>query len=71
MKREPGNGCREFGGRDLEEIEPEGWVKDCWKKKNGRAEWIRTTDLHTPSVAHYQTVLRPDFQTVSWQGLGC
>lgn len=34
--------------------------RDAGGRKNGRTEWIRTTDIHTPSVARYQTALRPD-----------
>jgi hypothetical protein len=28
--------------------------------KAGRGDWIRTSDLHTPSVMRYQAALRPD-----------
>ena len=28
--------------------------------KNGRGDWIRTSDPHTPSVMRYQAALRPD-----------
>ena len=28
--------------------------------KTGRGDWIRTSDLHTPSVMRYQAALRPD-----------
>ena len=34
--------------------------KDFAIEKYGRTEWIRTTDLHGPIVARYQTALRPD-----------
>jgi hypothetical protein len=27
----------------------------------GRGDWIRTSDLHTPSVMRYQAALRPDW----------
>jgi hypothetical protein len=27
---------------------------------NGRGDWIRTSDPHTPSVMRYQAALRPD-----------
>ena len=30
-------------------------------KKDGRGDWIRTSDLHTPSVMRYQAALRPDW----------
>ena len=29
--------------------------------KAGRGDWIRTSDLHTPSVMRYQAALRPDW----------
>ena len=32
------------------------------EKKNGRDDWIRTSDLHTPSVALYQAKLRPEHE---------
>ncbi len=28
--------------------------------KDGRGDWIRTSDPHTPSVMRYQAALRPD-----------
>jgi hypothetical protein len=28
--------------------------------KNGRSDWIRTSDPHTPSVMRYQAALRSD-----------
>ncbi len=30
-------------------------------RENGRGDWIRTSDLHTPSVMRYQAALRPDW----------
>ena len=30
------------------------------KVKNGRGDWIRTSDLFVPNEARYQTALRPD-----------
>jgi hypothetical protein len=27
---------------------------------DGRGDWIRTSDPHTPSVMRYQAALRPD-----------
>ena len=30
-------------------------------KNDGRGDWIRTSDLHTPSVMRYQAALRPDW----------
>src|SRR5947209_18316611 len=32
-----------------------------FRGKNGRGDWIRTSDLHTPSVMRYQAALRPDW----------
>ncbi len=29
--------------------------------RDGRGDWIRTSDLHTPSVMRYQAALRPDW----------
>ena len=34
----------------------------------GRGDWIRTSDLHTPSVMRYQAALRPDLAGASRQG---
>ena len=36
----------------------------------GRGDWIRTSDLHTPSVMRYQAALRPDLAGASRQALG-
>jgi hypothetical protein len=36
--------------------------------KAGRGDWIRTSDLHTPSVMRYQAALRPDLAGASRQG---
>ena len=36
--------------------------------KTGRGDWIRTSDLHTPSVMRYQAALRPDLAWASRQG---
>src|SRR4051794_34145533 len=36
---------------------------------NGRGDWIRTSDLHTPSVMRYQAALRPDLAGASRQRL--
>ena len=30
------------------------------RERDGRGDWIRTSDLHTPSVMRYQAALRPD-----------
>ena len=30
------------------------------KWRDGRGDWIRTSDPHTPSVMRYQAALRPD-----------
>ena len=30
-------------------------------RNDGRGDWIRTSDLHTPSVMRYQAALRPDW----------
>src|SRR5436190_12799032 len=35
---------------------------------DGRGDWIRTSDLHTPSVMRYQAALRPDLAAASRQG---
>ena len=35
---------------------------------DGRGDWIRTSDLHTPSVMRYQAALRPDLAGASRQG---
>ena len=37
-------------------------------RKDGRGDWIRTSDLHTPSVMRYQAALRPDLAGASRQG---
>ena len=37
-------------------------------KDDGRGDWIRTSDLHTPSVMRYQAALRPDLAAASRQG---
>src|SRR5690348_18300237 len=37
-------------------------------KDDGRGDWIRTSDLHTPSVMRYQAALRPDLAGASRQG---
>src|SRR3954451_1507344 len=34
----------------------------------GRGDWIRTSDLHSPSVMRYQAALRPDLAGASRQG---
>src|SRR4051812_22015806 len=34
---------------------------------DGRGDWIRTSDLHTPSVMRYQAALRPDLAAASRQ----
>ena len=35
-----------------------------------RADWIRTSDLYTPSVARYQTTLQPEELIVeTWPGV--
>src|SRR5574338_370517 len=36
-------------------------------KNDGRGDWIRTSDLHTPSVMRYQAALRPDLAGASRQ----
>ena len=36
-------------------------------KIDGRGDWIRTSDLHTPSVMRYQAALRPDLARASRQ----
>ena len=36
--------------------------------EDGRGDWIRTSDLHTPSVMRYQAALRPDLAAASRQG---
>src|SRR6185503_3570680 len=36
--------------------------------ETGRGDWIRTSDLHTPSVMRYQAALRPDLAAASRQG---
>ena len=37
-------------------------VENCVfsRLKKSRADWIRTSDLYTPSVARYQTTLQPE-----------
>src|SRR6185437_1285945 len=37
-------------------------------RNDGRGDWIRTSDLHTPSVMRYQAALRPDLAAASRQG---
>src|SRR6476469_4230952 len=37
-------------------------------RNDGRGDWIRTSDLHTPSVMRYQAALRPDLAAASMQG---
>ena len=37
--------------------------------KAGRGDWIRTSDLHTPSVMRYQAALRPDLAAASRQAI--
>src|SRR5256885_9995630 len=39
-----------------------------FRGKDGRGDWIRTSDLHTPSVMRYQAALRPDMAGASRQG---
>src|SRR5256885_2595014 len=39
-----------------------------FRGKDGRGDWIRTSDLHTPSVMRYQAALRPDLAGASRQG---
>ena len=43
------------------------WLADFPLKKDGRGDWIRTSDLHTPSVMRYQAALRPDLAGASRQ----
>src|SRR3989337_2378822 len=38
--------------------------KDDFLLRDGRGDWIRTSDLHTPSVMRYQAALRPDYAIV-------
>src|SRR4029453_12679103 len=54
----------------------------CRAADDGRGDWIRTSDPHTPSVMRYQAALRPDrsrpiwaresgpsrAQSIAWQG---
>ena len=35
-------------------------LKRTAPRNGGRGDWIRTSDLHTPSVMRYQAALRPD-----------
>src|SRR5439155_1512126 len=44
------------------------WAADFPLKIDGRGDWIRTSDLHTPSVMRYQAALRPDLAGASRQG---
>ena len=50
-----------IGGLDI-------WAADFPLKSDGRGDWIRTSDLHTPSVMRYQAALRPDLAGASRQG---
>ena len=70
---ERSSGIREEGTGIGFGIMPSLVLLDPMRRKNGRTEWIRTTDLHTPSVAHYQTVLRPDLESCFCflQGVRC
>src|SRR5216117_1074754 len=47
-----------------------GWTSRLatFRKNDGRGDWIRTSDLHTPSVMRYQAALRPDLAAASRQG---
>jgi hypothetical protein len=36
---------------------------------NGRGDWIRTSDPHTPSVMRYQAALRPDRRKARRRGI--
>ena len=39
--------------------------------EDGRGDWIRTSDPHTPSVMRYQAALRPDLASpLSWTATG-
>ena len=38
------------------------------RRRNGRGDWIRTSDLHTHSVMRYQAALRPDLAAASRPG---
>ncbi len=66
----PHGAVRLAGGRSLDHVIIGSWhvaatfreLADLRRSErmDGRGDWIRTSDLHTPSVMRYQAALRPD-----------
>src|SRR5437762_10687460 len=63
--------CRQTRRRELlASLLRLGWTSRLatFREDDGRGDWIRTSDLHTPSVMRYQAALRPDLAAASRQG---
>ena len=37
----------------------------AWMSKNGRSDWIRTSDPYSPRVVRYRTALRSDCPAIA------
>ena len=57
---DPDDGAAAVAAMGSESIELNMVGRLTLSRWGGRGDWIRTSDLHTPSVMRYQAALRPD-----------